>query len=93
MLRSLLFSYVGGVFFIPCINDTCNVVYYGFILTLLPSLARHITIFLMRYTCHNYLGSLKLKDGLLLLTTLCVRVYDPTGSNDGTLCSLSITTI
>ena len=27
------------------------------------------------------------------LTTLCVRVSDPTGINDGTLCSLSITTM
>ena len=43
------------------------------------------------YLPQNF-GSLKSMEGLPL-TTLCVRVSDPTGINDGTLCSLSITTI
>ena len=43
------------------------------------------------YLPQNF-GSLKSMEGLPL-TTLCVQVSDPTGINDGTLCSLSITTI
>ena len=43
------------------------------------------------YLPQNF-GSLKSMEGLPL-TTLCVQVSDPTSINDGTLCSLSITTI
>ena len=43
------------------------------------------------YLPQNF-GSLKSMEGLPL-TTLFVQVSDPTGINDGTLCSLSITTI
>ena len=43
------------------------------------------------YLPQNF-GSLKSMEGLPL-TTLWVQVSDPIGINDGTLCSLSITTI
>ena len=73
-------------------------VYYGFILTLLPCLTLCVVFqsfcqayYKLTMMPQNY-GSLKSMEGLPL-TTLCVRVSDPTGINDGTLCSLSITTI
>ena len=49
---------------------------------------------MMIYTCHKTLvPSNQWKGSDLPLTTLCVQVSDPTGINDCTLCSLSITTI